>query len=217
MKKEFSNREILLKQYNKKKNEIVLRLCDFEKLRGADSKIIAGELCFCICAANSSAAAAWKAQQKLQAEGLLFSKNGKKIAKVLLEAGVRFHNNKAKFIIEAREKLVGKGELSAYLKKYANAREVRNALAADVKGLGMKEAGHFLRNIGYGEDVAILDRHIMKNLLKYGAIEEIPASLGKKRYMEIEEKMLEFSSVAKVPIAHLDLLFWSEGAGRIFK
>ena len=59
----------------------------------------------------------------------------------------------------------------------------------DVKGLGMKEASHFLRNVGRGKTIAILDRHILKNLKKYGAIDGVPTSLTKKRYLEIEGKI----------------------------
>jgi len=207
----------LLRKYAIKRGEISARLADFDKIREAEGKIIAGELCFCICAANSSAAAAWRAQRELEEGGLLFSNDAKKIARALLGAGVRFHNNKARYIIEAREKLVEKGGLCIYLEKYPDRRELRNFLAQEICGLGMKEAGHFLRNIGHGGDLAILDRHIMKNLLRYGAIENAPSSLGKRAYLEIEQKMLEFASEIGVPAAHLDLFFWSEGAGRIFK
>jgi len=36
-------------------------------------------------------------------------------------------------------------------------------LVKNLTGLGYKEAGHFLRNIGSGK-IAILDRHILRNL-----------------------------------------------------
>ena len=95
--------------------------------------------------------------------------------------------------------------------------EAREWLVANVRGLGYKEASHFLRNVGRGEELAILDRHVLKNLVKHNAIEEIPKTLTKKRYMEIEQKMKEFSQKVSIPLAHLDLLFWSEEAGRVFK
>ena len=83
--------------------------------------------------------------------------------------------------------------------------------------MGYKESSHFLRNVGFGDDIAILDRHIMKNLVKYGVIEEIPKSLTDKKYLEIEEKMRKFASGVGIPMAHLDLLWWSEETGEIFK
>lgn len=84
-------------------------------------------------------------------------------------------------------------------------------------GLGYKEAGHFLRNVGLGEDLAILDRHILKNLVLLGVIDEVPASLTKRRYLEIERRMIEFSKKTGIPMGHLDLLLWSKETGEIFK
>lgn len=87
----------------------------------------------------------------------------------------------------------------------------------NVKGMGYKEASHFLRNIGFADDLAILDRHILKNLKIFGIIEEIPKSLSKKKYLEIEEKMRNLANEVNIPLSHLDLLFWSKETGEIFK
>jgi N-glycosylase/DNA lyase len=87
----------------------------------------------------------------------------------------------------------------------------------NVKGLGYKEASHFLRNIGLGEDLAILDRHILKNLGLLGVIDEVPSSPTKRLYLEIERKMAAFSKEAKIPMGQLDLLLWYKEAGEVFK
>lgn len=84
-------------------------------------------------------------------------------------------------------------------------------------GFGMKEASHFMRNIGLFEDIAILDRHILKNLIEYDVISEIPKTLTVKIYLEIEQKMKEFAEKIKIPFTELDLLFWSEETGHVFK
>jgi molecular chaperone DnaK len=44
----------------------------------------------------------------------------------------------------------------------------------------MKEASHFLRNIGFYEVVTLLDRHILKNLASIGVIEEVPKHMNVK-------------------------------------
>lgn len=75
---------------------------------------------------------------------------------------------------------------------------------------------HFLRNIGK-RDLAILDRHILKNLKNLKAIDELPKALTKKKYLEIEGKFKAFSNKIKIPIDELDLLFWSQETGEIFK
>ena len=74
-----------------------------------------------------------------------------------------------------------------------------------------------MRNLGMGRDLAILDRHILKNLLAFGVINEIPSSMTRKKYLEIEERMSIFSSDEGIPMDHLDLLFWYMEAGEIFK
>ena len=86
-----------------------------------------------------------------------------------------------------------------------------------MKGIGYKEASHFLRNIGFGEHLAILDRHIMKNLKLLGIIDEIPISLTRKKYLEIEQRMVKFSKKVKIPMKHLDLVLWYKETGEIFK
>jgi len=86
-----------------------------------------------------------------------------------------------------------------------------------VLGLGLKETSHFLRNIGFGENLAILDVHVLRNMLKYGVIKKVPGNMSKKTYLELEEKLAKFSRKIKIPMAELDLLFWSRETGEIFR
>ncbi|MBI4175854.1 MAG: DNA lyase, partial [Candidatus Aenigmarchaeota archaeon] len=78
------------------------------------------------------------------------------------------------------------------------------------------EASHFLRNVGF-TDLAILDRHIMRNLVRYNAIKEVPKSLTRKKYYYIENRMKSFCARVGIPMDELDLLFWSEETGEVFK
>ncbi|PIV55041.1 DNA lyase [Candidatus Desantisbacteria bacterium CG_4_10_14_0_8_um_filter_48_22] len=94
---------------------------------------------------------------------------------------------------------------------------IRAWLVGNVKGMGYKEASHFLRNIGFGKDIAILDRHILKNLKALGVISDIPDTLTEKIYLEIEGKMRDFAERTDIPLESLDLLFWSMQTGHIFK
>jgi N-glycosylase/DNA lyase len=95
--------------------------------------------------------------------------------------------------------------------------ELRSWLVKNVKGYGLKEASHFLRNVGMGQDIAILDRHILKNLVALGVIENVPKNMTAKTYLEIEDKMRSFCNKVRIPMSHLDLLLWSEETGEIFK
>jgi len=84
-------------------------------------------------------------------------------------------------------------------------------------GMSYKEASHFLRNVGFGQDIAILDRHILKNLVKLEVIDELPKTLTPKLYLEIEEKMRNYCEFVKIPMDEMDLLLWYKEAGVIFK
>src|SRR3989344_4057073 len=85
-----------------------------------------------------------------------------------------------------------------------------------IKGIGLKESSHYLRNIGY-RNLAILDRHILKNLLEYKVINEIPKTLTKKKYYEIESRFKGFSRQINISMDELDLLFWSIETGEVFR
>lgn len=207
----------LKKKYRFRQKEIEDRVSEFSLLHKKGEEAILSELSFCICAANSSASAAFSAQQRLLKSRLLYSESTLDISEVLLDSRVRFHNNKAKYIIEARQRLFCEGFLENCLFTHLDDVSLRDTLAKEIKGLGMKEASHFLRNTGIGTDMAILDRHILKNLLKFGAIDEIPASLSINKYKEIEEKMQRFSKKVGIGMCELDLLFWSEQTGYVFK
>jgi N-glycosylase/DNA lyase len=200
------------------KEKIEERINHFREIfeKGSDNAVFA-ELAFCIFTPQSKAVSCWKAVNVLYDKNLLFTGNSDEIATNI--NNVRFQNNKAKFLVQAREKfsLNGKLNIKNKLKSFDDIKELRKWIITDIKGIGYKEAGHFLRNIGLGLNLAILDRHILKNLKFYGAIDEIPETLTVKKYLEIEEKMLAFCNKIKIPMAHIDLLFWAMQTGGIFK
>jgi N-glycosylase/DNA lyase len=143
--------------------------------------------------------------------------NAKQIEPYLKQ--VRFGDSKARYIVEARKTFSKNGNLrlKSHIQSYYNPFELREWLVDNVKGLGYKEASHFLRNIGLGEEFAILDRHILRNLVKLHVIPEIPVSITKKRYLDMEEKLRIFANKIGIPMGELDLLFWSKETGWIFK
>ena len=100
---------------------------------------------------------------------------------------------------------------------HSDPREKRNWLARNVKGMGYKEASHFLRNIGLGQNLAILDRHILKNMKLLGVIDKIPDTITGKVYLELEEKLEAYSKEAGIPMEHLDFVLWYKEAGEVFK
>ncbi len=205
--------------YASKRDDIKKRLQDFHQLwLESDDRKIFSELAFCLCTPQSKATAADIAIRRATEAGHLYGGKAEEIAGHLTRSGVRFGNNKARYIVEARDYFTQGGMLKIKSKlNFDDLVGMRNWLADNVIGIGMKEASHFLRNISFGKDLAILDRHILKNLKKYGVIAEIPKVLSKQTYLDIEEKVRRFSKQVRIPMAELDLLFWSEEAGQIFK
>jgi N-glycosylase/DNA lyase len=202
--------------YLQKKKAIADRLSYFKEVGKSADRDIFGELCFCILTPQSKALVCDKIIQQLKSSGLLFDGSEEQIRPHVRYA--RFYRNKTGYIVGARDHFSKAGAVS--IKKMIGAGSpdaTREWLVENIKGIGYKEASHFLRNIGLGEDLAILDVHILRRLKELGVISEIPRSLTKKRYLEIEEKLRNFARKARIPVGHLDLLFWSMATGTIFK
>ncbi len=207
----------LKSKHAKMKPEIEARLRHFESVGRKGGEALFEELAFCILTPQSKAFSCDEAIRELRETGLLHNGTAQQIARVLAKK-TRFHNNKAEYLVLAREKF-GAGGFSRLeeITFLPDERASRDALLKEVKGIGWKEAGHYLRNVGRGKTIAILDRHILKNLKLHGAISEVPNSLTPKKYLEIERAMETFCRKQGIPMAHLDLLFWAEETGKIFK
>jgi N-glycosylase/DNA lyase len=203
--------------YAERKEAIKARLADFRKVMQWDEPEVFAELAFCLLTPQSSAKVCWDAVTRLKQQSLLMKGDASAFEPHLSQ--VRFGDSKARYIVEARKMFTrdGRLQLKEQLSSFYNLFELRKWLVDNVKGLGYKEASHFLRNIGLGEEFAILDRHILRNLNRLGVIPEIPGSITKKRYLEMEEKLRRFAGEIGIPMADLDLLFWSKETGWIFK
>jgi len=159
------------------------------------------ELCFCILTANSKA----KTALKIEKEADFLKMNEEELIEVIKRNKHRFHNRKARYIIEARK--------FKDIKKFLG-KDKREWLVKNVKGLGMKESSHFLRNIGFF-DYAILDRHVLNVMKEEGIIKD--SKLSKKRYLEIEEKFKKISMKLGMSMGELDLYVWYMKTGEVLK
>lgn len=219
--KEMKNRYFyeLEKIYFEKKEDIKKRLEEFKTVwREGNNRDIHVELSFCILTPQSKAKNAWQAITTLRDNGLLFQGSADEIVEYLNI--VRFKNNKAKYLVELREQMKDEnGELITkdFFEKFETPANAREWIVKNIKGMAYKEAGHFLRNVGFGEEVAILDRHILRNLVRLEVIDEIPKTITPKLYLAIENKMKEYCKNVGIPMDELDLLLWYIEAGEIFK
>lgn len=192
--------------------EIESRLDEFRQIRErGDADEVFVELVFCLLTPQSKARVCWDAVQNLLEKNLLLDGTSDQISGEL--HGVRFKYRKAEYIVKARDVRDQLAEISRFDDVY----DAREWLVQNVLGIGYKEASHFLRNIGYGESLAILDRHILKNLKLLGVVEEIPKSLLRKTYLEIEKGMRALADEIKIPMSQLDLVMWCKETGEVFK
>jgi N-glycosylase/DNA lyase len=173
------------------------------------------ELAYCLLTPQSSARSAALAMEALRAAGY----PGAPVdpAPALRGNGyyIRFHLTKSRHLLAAAARRAEIVEAVAAARG-SDGRELRAWLVREIKGLGWKEASHFLRNIGF-RNLAILDRHVLRNLRRHGVIRAIPASLPEKRYLAIEGAFLTFAAAVGVSMDELDLVFWSRETGEILK
>lgn len=207
------------KIYKEIKPAIKKRLKEFKEVwEKGDNESIHLELSFCILTPQSKAINAWKAITNLKEANLIFTAPAEELVEYLNI--VRFKNNKSRYLVELREQMkneAGKIATKDFFESISTVSERRNWIVKNIKGMSYKEAGHFLRNVGFGQELAILDRHILKNLQKLGVINDLPKTLTPKLYIEIEEKMKKYCEFVKIPMDEMDLLLWYKEAGEIFK
>lgn len=189
---------------------ITKRISEFENVGKSSPEDIFNELCFCLLTANFSAKGGIKIQEEI-GEGFLHLSQ-EELSKKLSELGHRFPNVRAKFIFEARQK---KSQVIEILEFIEEETEKRDWLQKNVKGLGMKEASHFLRNIGY-KNLAIIDFHIVDLLVKHDLIKK-PKTITRKKYLEIESFLMKISEKTKIPLGELDLYLWYFETGKVLK
>ncbi len=209
--------KILLNEIEKLKNLEIKNVIDsrnkeFEKIKLSGANEIFKELCFCFMTANFSASGGIKIQSNV-GDGFL-TLGEEELAKKLSVLGHRFPNARAKYVVEARNK---KDELIKLLTEIDDDLVLREWVVKNIKGVGMKEASHFLRNIGY-KNLAIIDFHIIDLLVKHNLIEKPKnKTLTPKRYVEIENVLREISKKSGLHLGELDLYLWYLETGKVLK
>lgn len=210
-----NNRAKLLDEIKRLKfsvGEIVKeRMEEFREIRAKGEKEIFKELCFCLLTANFSAERSIRIQEEIGDGFILWSED--KLRKELKRLGHRYPEKRAEYIVKARESL---GYLGNLINSGRSGKEIREELVKRIKGLGYKESSHFLRNIGF-EDVAIIDRHILNVLRDYDLIREIPRSLTRRRYLQIEKILERIAEEGGLSLGELDLYLWYTKTGKILK
>lgn len=136
--------------YNKDKKKIKQRLKDFQQIIPTDYFY---ELVYCLLTPQSSAVNADLVVSLLKKNNFQTRNLNPERFLCSKDNYIRFHKNKTKYLLEMKNKY---DLILSQLQNGSPASELREWLLENVKGLGYKEASHFLRNIGY-RNLAILD------------------------------------------------------------
>lgn len=206
--------QVRLLQKSSVGSKVKQRLEEFESFQHKSEKEWFSELCFCILTANSRAKTALAIQSELGPEGFC-NACSKDVKECIIKNKHRFHNNKTDFIMQARKHLDIKQKIHQLLRAEGET-QAREWLVKNVKGLGYKEASHFLRNIGC-KSLSILDRHILNLMKENGLISERPKSLTRNSYLETEKKFKALAEELNMSAAELDLYMWYMKTGEVLK
>jgi N-glycosylase/DNA lyase len=203
-----------------RRKEIRIRLAEFDDVwrNGSDARLWE-ELVFCIFTAGASARMGLRSVEAVRS--LLIEGEAEQMTQALKAAGAhRFPVARPGYVVVTRD----------YLRRHCGMR-LRESLVAfsdpiarrdwlarepEVKGLGYKEASHFLRNVGL-KGYAILDKHVLRCMSDLGVVESPRPPTTRNGYLAIEDKLRRFSCDLGIDFDELDLVLWSLKTGEILK
>ncbi len=169
------------------------------------------ELMFCLSTANSSAKLGLRIQSSLD-EGAFKNLSEQELRERLKQMGHRFYPQRAKYMVLARKNF---NEVMEILGSSDGTKSKREKLVNLIKGFGLKEASHFLRNIGY-MDVAIVDRHISRYLFEKGLVRK-RKTITRRVYLECELALEQICRELGISQGELDLYIFYVKTGKVLK
>lgn len=209
--------EAIKKQHSDKKSEIKNRLAEFSDIwqKGSNERLWE-EMVFCFFTGGCSAKMGLRSVEKVR--HLLLSGNQEELCNALLGTH-RYPNARAGYIVKSREFLQADCnlDLRKKLSEFEHT-ERRDWLVKEkrIKGLGYKEASHYLRNIGF-TGYGILDKHILRTMAEMGLIDDPKPPSTRTKYLATEEKLKDFAKKVEIDFDELDLVLWSLKTGEILK
>ncbi len=210
--------ENIKRVHSERRREIKRRLSEFEAIgsSGTDLKLWE-EMVFCFFTGGCSARMGLNSLEAVKP--ILMTAGQDELTNALL--GVhRYPNARSRYIVASRTFLQEHCGmmLRKKLKGFECKHERRDWLVKEkgIKGLGYKEASHYLRNIGY-KGYAILDKHVLNCLAELKIIEDPKPPNNRSRYLMIEEKLHNLTDLTGIDFDELDLVLWSMKTGVILK
>ncbi len=201
-----------------RREEIRARLAEFRAVwENETDERLWEEMVFCFFTGGCSARMGLRSVEAVRP--ILQTGNHHELADAL-RGRHRYPNARAGYIVASREFLQEHCglRLREKLSGFDDNLERRDWLVKEkrIKGLGYKEASHYLRNIGL-KGYAILDKHILRSLAELGIIDDPKPPNTRSKYLTIEEKLKNLATLTKIDFDELDLVLWSMKTGEILK
>ena len=210
----------MIATHRARRKEIRKRLGEFQDVwhKGSDARLWE-ELAYCIFTAGASARMGLNSVAAVRS--LLLDGDSEAMTAALKQNGAhRFPVARPRYIVSTRNYFNADCgmALRKRLRSFSDPFERRDWLAQEkqVKGLGYKEASHFLRNIGV-KGHAILDKHVMRCLAEVGVIDTAKPPSTRRKYLEVEQQLARFARDIRVDFDELDLVLWSMKTGEVLK
>lgn len=204
--------------YSERRDEIRARIREFEIIWESETdERLWEEMVFCFFTGGCSAKMGLSSVEAVRP--LLMSGNHAELA-AALRGKHRYPNARAGYIVASREFLQKHCEmrLRDKLNSFDDHLARRDWLVKEkgIKGLGYKEASHFLRNIGF-KGYAILDKHVLRSMAELGIIDDPQPPGNRLKYLTIENRLKNLANLTNIDFDELDLVLWSLKTGEILK
>lgn len=122
----------------------------------------------------------------------------------------RYPNLRATYISRSYYNIVNEFcSLKSFLSKSGSASKLRRELVRICPGIGPKQASHFLKNVGYSDELAIIDTHIIKYMEMTYNISAKNYQLGTiDKYEHVESLYINAVKSFNYPVAIVDQAMW---------
>jgi N-glycosylase/DNA lyase len=210
--------ERIIEAHQERREEIRLRLSEFEAIwkEGSDEQLWE-EMVFCFFTGGCSAKMGLRS---IDAVRPLLGHGSQPEIAIALTGVHRYPNARARYVFASRNFLKEDCnlELRKKLESFDCMLERRDWLVKEkgIKGLGYKEASHFLRNIGL-KGYAILDKHVLKCLAELKIIADPKPPNTRSTYLRVEDELRDLTERTKIDFDEMDLVLWSMKTGQILK
>lgn len=123
-------------------------------------------------------------------------------------AQYRYPRARARLLVRAAGQIYASGgSLALLLQAGGNSRGARRLLV-QIPGVGPKQASLFLRNVGRADDLAVLDRHILRFMALSGVVEQQSRVATLRDYETLEAQVATHAQRIGVALAVWDLAAW---------